>query len=419
MDYSRIKLENQELNRQEILQGAVRLKSRPLVFWFDLTGSCNIECKHCGFQVHGRTSEQEASERVYQTVMEELMPYARVCNLGGTNYGEMTISKHFDRFIADCKKYQVKVNLTTNGTRMADEWFTDLLHSLTVIGFSMEGMEEQFENMRGFKWRFFLKNVERVAQGRSAMNLDFRIEWRFCAHSENIMQLPEMIRLAHRIGVDRIQVMNLIAFVPSQKFKNLYFHRSLANHWFSEARRVAEELNFNISIPPDFDTGTFNGTLVQLNALPVTGTQKPFDGLDMVACYRPWQACSINELGDVRPCCVYWRGMGSLAKSSFDAVWNGRKYRKLRQSINTQKSDPICYSCRRPKFDSDDGLNNMQERPGLREIAKSLLRTRRRAIRFDDVLDPEYDPRQEPAPTGLQPENNVPVGVVENVSSGT
>ena len=84
------------------------------------------------------------------------------------DYGEMTLSKHFHRFLLDCKTYNVQINLTTNGTRMPDRWFDDLVDTLTVIGFSMEGMETEFEKIRGFKWRTFLRHVEKICQGRAA-----------------------------------------------------------------------------------------------------------------------------------------------------------------------------------------------------------------------------------------------------------
>lgn len=395
MDYASLKAQNRALNREEILAGATTIQSRPLYFWFDLHGPCNLECKHCGFQIYGRTSDKDVSEKVYETILNEIMPTAYVCNLGGANWGEMTIGKSFHRFLLDCKKFGVKVNLTTNGTRMTDEWFDDLLDVLTVIGFSMEGMEEQFEAIRGFKWRFFLKHVEKVIRGRADRGKDFRIEWRFCAHADNIHQLPAMIRLAKSIGVDKIQVMNLVPYVADQKFKNLYYHRSLANQCFAEARKVAEELDFHINVPPDFNNGAWEckSNLVQLGGLngkPLVQTSE----LEMINCYYPWQACAINETGTVRPCCIYWRDVGDISKTSFAAVWNGRKYRKLRAGVN-RKPDAICHSCRMPRFDSDQNTSASQLMPSLRQVLRNALTIKREKITFAGVMNEEFDPARE------------------------
>jgi MoaA/NifB/PqqE/SkfB family radical SAM enzyme len=406
VDYMQLKAANKAKNYKEINAGAAILESRPLFFWFDLNGSCNLECKHCGFNAFGRTSEQEVSEAVYQTILSELMPTAYVCNLGGTNWGEMTIARTFPRFLKDCKKYQVGINLTTNGTRMSDEWFDDLLDTLTVIGFSMEGIDDEFEKMRGFKWRFFLRNVEKICQGRADRGKDFRVEWRYCAHADNIHQLPDMIRLAKSVGVDRIQVMNLSPYVPSQKYKMLHYHRTAANQCFAEARALSRELDISVNIPPDFDTGTFETKLVQIGS--ISRPAHP-PALEMVNCYHPWQTCSINELGDVKPCCVYWRSMGSLKGRSFAGVWNGRKYRRLRASVNVPRPDSICYSCRLSQFDSEQNTSFGQLAPTLRELARNLLSPRRSPeVVYSGVMAKEYDPK---SPDPKSPVHGEPVSV--------
>ena len=402
MDYMALKAQNKALNSEEILARKVRLRSKPVFFSFAICGPCNLECVHCGYRLLGRTSEQQVSEEVYSQVISEIMPTAYRCHLGGSNWGEMTIAKNFHRFLLDAKKFGVGINLTTNGTRMVDEWFTDLLDTLTVIGFSMEGMNDEFEKVRGFKWRHFFKNVEKVCQGRADRGKSFRVEWRYCAHAGSIHQLPDMIRLAKSIGVHRIQVMNLVPYDQSQKYNCLSYHRSLANHWFAEGRRVAAELNVDVNIPPDFNTGEFSkNTRFQSpgNGQPTTAPENGRaasdtpDGLALVSCYRPWQTCVVNELGEVTPSDIYWRSMGSLQVSRFESVWNGLKYRRLRARINNTP-DSICRACRLPQFDSEENRASMQLVPSVKQLvtasARSLLK--RSKPTFEGVMDKEFDP---------------------------
>jgi MoaA/NifB/PqqE/SkfB family radical SAM enzyme len=347
--------------------------------------------------------------------MDELMPAAYVCNLGGTNYGEMTIAQSFPQFLADCCRYDVRINLTTNGTCIRDRWLDELVDRLTVIGFSMEGMNEQFEMIRGFAWSNFLQNIQKVLDARRRSGARFTAEWRYCAHVDNIHQLPDMIRLASDLGIDRIQMMNLVPYLPSQKHKQLGFHRSLANRWFAEARAVADALNFNIEVPPDFDSGTWQvrQSKVKLKvhgkslSQPMAESTSCADGssdcdanttsgdcaVTLADCHLPWQACSINELGQVRPCCTYWRPMGSIDRRSFAAVWNGWRYRRLRRQVNST-SNSLCTACRMPRFDNETGTAAWQSLPGLRELAGGLVRrmTHRRAVRFDPQQPIRFDP---------------------------
>jgi MoaA/NifB/PqqE/SkfB family radical SAM enzyme len=210
-----------------------------------------------------------------------------------------------------------------------------------------------------------------------------------------------MIRLAQSMGVDRIQVMNFVPFLASQKYNALFYHRSLANQYFTESRRVAAELNFDINIPRNFDAGNFShreSPLIRMAPSEDLHPLNPPDSLALVHCYRPWQVCVVNELGDVRPSDVYWRSMGNLHAQSFPTIWNNWKYRRLRASVNIQP-DSICRSCRLPQFDSEENRAAMQLVPSVKQLlmgsAKSFLT--RPKVTFVGVMDPESDPT-EPGP---------------------
>jgi hypothetical protein len=86
--------------------------------------------------------------------------------------------------------------------------------------------------------------------------------------------------------------------------------------------------------------------------------------------------------------------MGSLAEGDFDSVWNGRKYRALRRSVNT-KPDSICHDCRMPSHEAEEGRVAGELRPSMKQLVVQFgqsLKTRQ-SVRFTDVLDPRFDPR--------------------------
>src|SRR5262249_11525178 len=155
---------------------------------------------------------------------------------------------------------------------------------------------------------------------------------------------------------------------------------SLANKYFDESRKIAAELEFDINIPAAFGTGSFEPQLVQLGAKAFVPSYSN-DFITLSKCSLPWQACSINELGVVHPDAVYWRSAGDLTKSSFESIWNGRKYRALRRRVN-RRPDQICTSCRMPSFDGDSNLSALQSRPGRREMLQAALNFRRTTYQF-------------------------------------
>jgi MoaA/NifB/PqqE/SkfB family radical SAM enzyme len=113
------------------------------------------------------------------------------------------------------------------------------------------------------------------------------------------------------------------------------------------------------------------------------GPQKPppAAGLELSNCYQPWQRCSIDELGSVRPCCVYFRSAGNLNRQGFEAVWNSRVLRKLMRTINA-RPDRICFSCRMPPFDSDQNMSAYALADSLRDPPRKLWKRLRPPIRF-------------------------------------
>jgi MoaA/NifB/PqqE/SkfB family radical SAM enzyme len=213
-----------------------------------------------------------------------------------------------------------------------------------------------------------------------------------------------MIRFGKQLGIDRIQIMTLVPYVETQKYKNLHYHRTLANTYFAKARAIAKDLAMDVNLPDDFNTGDFKIPTVQIRRKADVeavgslsnspGERHALSALEMVNCFKPWQTCAINELGNVKPCCVYWRSMGNLREGGFETVWNGRKYRALRKSVNTH-SDSICYSCRLPQFDAEHGRAAQELKAGMREwmttLRQSLLT--RPQIRYEGVMDPQFDPR--------------------------
>jgi hypothetical protein len=122
------------------------------------------------------------------------------------------------------------------------------------------------------------------------------------------------------------------------------------------------------------------------------------DAVSMVNCYRPWQTCVVNELGDVRPSHVYWKSLGNLRTTSFASIWNNWQYQRLWASVNT-RPDRICHSCRMPQFDSEENGAAMQLMPSLKQLVKGSAKSLfvRRNIAFDGVMDTEIDPKQDHA----------------------
>jgi radical SAM protein with 4Fe4S-binding SPASM domain len=64
-------------------------------------------------------------------------------------------------------------------------------------------------------------------------------------------------------------------------------------------------------------------------------------------CPIPWWGTHIDTNGSITPCCVWppERPMGNLLEQPFRTIWNGRRYRELRRTVNTPNMPEPCTRC--------------------------------------------------------------------------
>lgn len=189
----------------------------------------------------------------------------------------------------------------------------------------------------------------------------------------------------------------------------LQFDRERANQSFAVARKVAVELGIEAQIPPDFDLSLpqpdvervpgFEGmtlcrewerggtaSAVELPeevqsldaagdaAMPAVADDGPawrppeLDGATAIvagsaaqgraprdadgteartSCSYPWTMAVLRPDRAVVPCCQWVDPeiMGDLRQSSFEEIWNGAAYQRLRLELQTRRYRPACLHC--------------------------------------------------------------------------
>jgi hypothetical protein len=54
---------------------------------------------------------------------------------------------------------------------------------------------------------------------------------------------------------------------------------------------------------------------------------------------------SVNENGDVMPCCATGAVMGNLKRDDFATIWRSKRYRRLRERVNSSRPPWYCDGC--------------------------------------------------------------------------
>ena len=128
--------------------------------------------------------------------------------------GEPLLYRHFDEIIDLCAQYGVKLNLTTNGTfpqRGARLWAERIVPVASDVKISWNGSTKNTHEsvMLGSNWDSVLENVREFIEVRDSHAHSggnrCRVTFQLTFMEINIQELPDIVRLAAKLGVDRVK----------------------------------------------------------------------------------------------------------------------------------------------------------------------------------------------------------------------
>jgi len=333
----------------------------------------------------GVLKPQEISEQLFHKLEVQLFPYLKRIQFGGNNFGEPLLASEWDSFFERVRKHKIRISLVTNGKLLTPERIGAMVDADVEFNFSLEGATpESYEKVRGYKFEEFVKIVGETCQ-QKAQRPDScaRVNLGFTVRYDNIREIRKLITMAAGLGVDRVTVTHFVPWQENQRQQSLVYHKELSNKMLDVAKKMALESGILIDLPEPFLSDDNNEADCSEGK-----KSKPNP-----PCYHPWTSVSINEQGDVMPCCATSVVMGNMNNASFADIWNGPRYRKLRRTVNSSRPLSFCRNCalrgievgsnRALSFCSDEeiilgtigGKAGVSSPSGLRQIKKKLLET--------------------------------------------
>lgn len=318
---------------------------RPANGWIALTNQCNLRCAHCAirYDENRPTERVELSDRAFEEFRSQVLPQLRTLKIGGNNLGEQLAAEKWPQRSAAILESGVKLTMQTNAVLLEEQDIERLVSAGVEFDISVEGADaESYARIRGGHFDTVMGAVGRIAEARSrSRGPRSRIVFSFAIFHDNARQLPALIRLAAGLGVDAVAAMHLIPVWEEQRYQSLVYHRALANEVIAQAREVAEECGVELIAPRPFTVGSMSR---RASGGGPAADERAEDAAPR-PCPHPWTSVSVNERGEVTPCCNSYMVMGDLNRSSFDEIWNGRRYRRLRDTVNTAKAPANCRTC--------------------------------------------------------------------------
>ena len=319
--------------------------------------TCNLRCIMCEEhslhsplqdlrRAEGRPRRLMSFEMIERVVadaaphgLEEIIP---------STMGEPLLYDQFEDILDLCKRYGVRLNLTTNGTfpRLgARKWAEQIVPVTSDVKISWNGSTKETQEtiMIGANWEKVLENARTFIAVRDAHAAHggnrCRVTFQLTFLEANVGELADTVRLAIDLGVDRVKGHHLWVHFDEIKKQSMRRDPSAIRRW-NEAVFKAREAAAERTLP--------NGQYILLdNIFPLDedavgdlapGGQCPFLGQEV------W----VSAMGRFDPCCApdaqrrTLGEFGNLHERGLMEIWNGDAYREL---MATYRNRSLCLGC--------------------------------------------------------------------------
>lgn len=197
------KLFNRQANHLEVLLQRATIQTYPSRLTLEPTSACNYRCTMCS---QGHYTERPSYFEIDDTAVERALPILEfVENLATQVTGEPTLSLQFGKIANYATSHGVYIDMITNGS-LLHKTNADL-SKFSVVCVSFDGAtKEVFEAQRvGASFENVVQNIRMARDKYPLVEFEFNV----CVTRLNIAQLPDIVRIAAEIGIDRV-LLNLL-----------------------------------------------------------------------------------------------------------------------------------------------------------------------------------------------------------------
>lgn len=318
---------NTDLNLKEIDEKKVILKSMPRRLVFELTNLCNLNCIMCGR--NARDFKPTIFSMEWFKYFEPMFDTIEEVTLMG--WGEPTMHPNFVEMLETIDRHSARKYFCTNGMRL-DKLKEDLFkYHVDVFGVSVDGATPETNNRirKGSDLNKIEENLTEIVKIKKERGLKYPwINFVFCAMKSNLHELPDLVRLAAKIGIEEVKVVYLTAFDDYLAKEVLWDCNDEVKEVFDEATAIGEELGIILK-------------------LPYIQGQDAAEDKEHRECFVAWRDFFLGSDGYIRPCMSTPRQfMKFNTDIPFEEFWNCKDYQLYRKIVNDSISmEDTCKRC--------------------------------------------------------------------------
>lgn len=189
---------------------------RPRHIFIAYDEGCNLACPSCRSHIkHVSPAKSKAMDDLFESIVRPLLQGGSVL-LTASGHGDPLGSKHLREKLPTLNgpEYSdLKINLQTNGLLLnEDGWkiLSPIHDKLEDVRVSIDaGSGDTYEVVRfPGRWSDLMHSLAVTAEMKRRLN--FRLVINFCIQSCNFRELPNFLQLGEELGVDRINLQQLV-----------------------------------------------------------------------------------------------------------------------------------------------------------------------------------------------------------------
>jgi MoaA/NifB/PqqE/SkfB family radical SAM enzyme len=332
--------------RQDLLQLAAsrRPLSSPVEAYFEVANRCNSKCATCPLTFSPQESARQLSLEELERLVAQLPDLRRAVLQG---IGEPLLNPALAAMIRHLKDREVYVVFNTNAVLLTRRRQVDLIDSgLDELRVSLDGSTpETYRRVRGISgFERVVANVgEMVRTRRELGSVTPRLSFWVTGLRENLHELPEVVDLAARLGVEEVYLQRMVFWGEGLAVEEQSVYRGFraeAEAIVAEAERRAARGGVALR---GADAASPRTSLLERPPSP-----EPWR-----ACSRPLRLAYVTAQGTALPCCIAPFTdapydsivLGNYLRDGVAAVWSGEAYQRFRERLYSSDPPASCRNC--------------------------------------------------------------------------
>jgi radical SAM protein with 4Fe4S-binding SPASM domain len=318
-------------------------KELPTTLYLETTNRCDSKCQTC---IRTFTALEPPADLTLERLVRIVAQHPTLKRAVLHGIGEPLLNNELFAMIDYLRGRGVAVTFNSDAISLTDSKIERLLHSAPdEFRVSIDAATaDTYLKIRGVpQFHRVVDNVSRLIARQRELDRSLpRVSFWFTGIRANIHELPDLIRLAHKIGVTEVYLQRLVFYETGLAVREQSLHGQLEAA-VKEAVHQAELLCTQYEI-----------------AFHASGASAPLQSLDPVAAARPWAGCQrpwtvsyVTANGNVLPCCIApWTAKdykGAILGNAFEApleeIWNGERYQTFRTTFESDTPPDPCRGC--------------------------------------------------------------------------